>query len=493
MNKIQNVFTDEYFNVHTRGKLLGQGGQGVVFRTKDPDIAIKLVTDENGDPVTDRALISRFSNRLKNVRLLPLPNDLNLSVPSALLKDKVGYVMQLLSDMVPFSSFWLDGKTAEQIKSANIPEWLGEMSEDDAKKLVHYCKTGGLRRRLIALYKCSAILARLHGNGFVYGDISPANAYLSKDLSLSEVWFIDADNLRFEIASGGSGVYTPKYGAPELVQELDGGRPGTDCHAFAVMAFHILSMIHPFVGDLVEGGGENDWANDDFDEEDLEEKAYAGHLPWVDDCDDDSNSTSSGLPRQLVLTEKLAALFQRTFRNGRTSFWKRPAIYHWPEALAEAADKTIVCLSCYMSWFIDIEGENCPYCDSSKPSIIFFESYRWTGEKELASPCWSYAHELSISEEPLILPERIFKPFSMSDSDNSILKLFFNEQNILITKSEACNINISVALPNENGGGFRSFVSKLQLPVSVIKTGFWLYADGDEPRIIKCSIIGDPK
>ena len=145
--------------------------------------------------------------------------------------------MQLLSEMVSFSHFWLDGKSAENIAPDDIPAWLSAMPKNEAKKIVHYYKTGGLRRRLNALFKCASLLARLHGNGMVYGDISPNNIFISEGLEDPSVWLIDADNIRFEITAGGSVVYTPKYGAPELVQGKDGGRPASDCHAFAVVAF----------------------------------------------------------------------------------------------------------------------------------------------------------------------------------------------------------------------------------------------------------------
>jgi len=332
-------------------------------------------------------------------------------------------------------------------------------------------------------------LAQLHGNGLVYGDISPDNVYVSKDIIYSEVWFIDADNLRFEVETEGRSVYTPKYGAPELVQGLDIGRPATDCHAFAVMAFYLLSMIHPFIGKMVEDGGETDWANDEFDDVDLDEQAYAGFLPWVDDHKDDINSTLSGLPRSLILTEKLATLFQKTFSDGRTCSWRRPSIYHWPEALAEAADKTITCPSCNMSWFFDIAGDRCPYCAFEKPKFILFQSYRWVGEKDLDSPCWLFVREMPALDTPLTLPERLFKSFSIKESDNLFLQLFFDDHHILLKKLEKCNVNLTIALTGENDGIFKELISQIQLPTSALDTGFWMHAEGDEPRLIKCSFL----
>ena len=138
MSQRYNQYVDEYQNVHILDKVLGQGGQGVVFRTKDPDLAIKLVTDESGSPLTDEDSLKRYSQRFKRVRLLPLPERLNISVPAALLQNNAGYVMQLLSEMLPFSHFWLDGKAAEKITAEDIPKWLAEIPKVEAKKIVHY-------------------------------------------------------------------------------------------------------------------------------------------------------------------------------------------------------------------------------------------------------------------------------------------------------------------------------------------------------------------
>ena len=113
----------------------------------------------------------------------------------------------------------------------------------------------------------------------VYGDISPNNIFISEGIDGSSVWLIDADNIRFEITAGGSVVYTPKYGAPELVQGKDGGRPSSDCHAFAVVAFYLLSLIHPFVGKKVDGTDEGDWADEENDDEDIEDKSLCRIVP----------------------------------------------------------------------------------------------------------------------------------------------------------------------------------------------------------------------
>lgn len=498
MSQRFNEYVDEYQNVHIQDKVLGQGGQGVVFRTKDPDLAIKLVTDESGTPVTDEESVERYSKRFKRVRLLPLPENLNISVPAALLQNNAGYVMQLLSEMVPFSHFWLDGKSAENISTDDIPVWLSAMPENEAKKIVHYYRTGGLRRRLHALYKCASLLARLHGNGMVYGDISPNNIFISEGLDDSAVWLIDADNIRFEITAGGSVVYTPKYGAPELVQGKDGGRPSSDCHAFAVVAFYLLSLIHPFVGKKVDGTDEGDWADEENDGEDVEDKAYAGLFPWVDDQDDDSNSSDSGLPRTLLLTEKLISLFEGTFGPGRTSPLLRPTIYHWPEALAQAADMTVTCPGCSMNYYYDFihpetEDHNCPYCKTQRPQMLILESYRWNGpDKPINSPCWRYVREISQVAE-LTVPRRVFDEFAMIDSDTAEVLISLSNNGILIKKSDHGTADLSVAADNHPQSGFQKLYSQMKIDRVTPDVQFWIFSHLNSPRLVKCMISGGGK
>jgi serine/threonine protein kinase len=498
MSQRFNEYVDEYQNVHIQDKVLGQGGQGVVFRTKDPDLAIKLVTDESGTPVTDEESVERYSKRFKRVRLLPLPENLNISVPAALLQNNAGYVMQLLSEMVPFSHFWLDGKSAENIGPDDIPAWLSAMPENEAKKIVHYYRTGGLRRRLHALYKCASLLARLHGNGMVYGDISPNNIFISEGLDDSAVWLIDADNIRFEITAGGSVVYTPKYGAPELVQGKDGGRPSSDCHAFAVVAFYLLSLIHPFVGKKVDGTDEGDWADEENDGEDVEDKAYAGLFPWVDDQDDDSNSSDSGLPRSLLLTEKLITLFEGTFGPGRTSPLLRPTIYHWPEALAQAADMTVTCPGCSMNYYYDFihpetEDHNCPYCKTQRPQVLILESYRWNGpHKPINSPCWRYVREIPQDTE-LTMPRRVFDEFAMLDSDTAEVLISSSNNGILIKKSDHGKADLSVAADSHPQSGFQKLYSLMKIDRVTPNVQFWMFAHLNSPRLVKCMISGGGK
>ena len=491
MYRRDEQFVDEYFNVHEKGAELGRGGQGVVFRTKDPDVAVKLALDGAGRPVTQASYVEK----LRRVRTLPVPPGLHLSTPSAVLRDTAGYAMRLLNDMVPFSHFWPDPKKYAGNGSLEIPEWLTGIAPELAFNILCYRDTGGLRRRLLALYECSTILARLHGAGLVYGDVSPANAFIKGDMASREVWLIDADNLRFETVGTAPGVYTPGFGGPELVQGLDGGRPRTDCHAFAVLAFWMLTLQHPFIGDYVEQGGDHDWADDDGGNEDLDEKAYAGHVPWIHDEDDDCNSTDKGLPRPLVVTEELMRLFQETFGPGRTKFWRRPSVFHWPPALARALDQAITCPGCGMGYYSDIRdaSQHCPFCDAVRPRTLEVAAYDWLGkpvEREL--PAWRLTDVWAPdSPDPVRLPHRLLYPFSVSEGDRDILELS-REGNEFWLRSCDIGREHHLAVVYHQGGAdtFCEFAGTAALPVSVLERGFWLRVAGARPRVLRCSLRG---
>ena len=402
------ALADEYDNFHYRADELARGGQGVVFRTKDVDLAIKQPLDASGQPDKSANLRDRF----KNIRLLPIPSRIPVSLPLAILRDEPGYVMRLLNGMKPFSTFDLDGKTKkklEELKPA-LPRWLAGIPDRDmAFRLFHYADTGSTRRRLFALSKCASILSRLHNAGLVYGDISTNNAFIGEGSSC-EVWLIDADNLWFELPSGGTSVYTPGYGAPEVVRGTDCSRPRSDCWAFAVMAFKILALCHPFIGkkvlapDADEGGWDAEPVADGTPA-DLDEQAYAGYLPFVDDKDDESNQGIGGLPRELAATPKLRLLFQETFGAGRTQPHRRPAMGIWALELAKAFDLSLQCHECKMSYFAD-DNKKCPYCDAMRPAFLRARTQRW----EILIPCNSME---------FALPHRLFYPFSLDHNDDT--------------------------------------------------------------------------
>ena len=186
----------------------------------------------------------------------------------------VGYVMELFTGMVPIRSLMRPPKG-----TSSVTEW--------------YSRGGGLSRRLRLLARVAGVLSELHGRGLVYADLSPNNVFVSASPEANEVRLIDTDNVHSATAEGRS-IYTPRYGAPEVVRRKTMSNSLADCWTFAVMAFQTLALVHPLLGDEVQYG-----------EPAMEQKALEGGLPWIDAEDDGSNRSSDGIPREIVLSPML--------------------------------------------------------------------------------------------------------------------------------------------------------------------------------------------
>ena len=410
---------DQYGNVFmVANEELSKGGQGKVFRTKDADIAIKQprdpVTDEIvGDPTT-------FARTIDALRLLPLPESVNVTMPLSFLVKEPGYTMKLLSGMAPVSS--LIGEGWKDVGDKDVPSWLSLVSSTKAKSdFVHYAETGGLRRRLAVLHKAAAILARLHSAGIVYGDISDKNVFADGGIDPT-VWLIDSDNMRLEVPCGKS-VLTPGYGAPEVMTGRDSSRLRTDCWAFAVLAFKMLALVHPFRGKKVDcPDEEEDWADTpleaSLDAGNLEVRALAGEFPFIDDENDDSNASAGGLPRALVLTDGLRRLFQETFGPGRLTPWRRPPMLLWARELAWAFDHAVDCPGCHMGYYADRHSD-CPFCHTRRIPCA-----------KLQTACWEMV-ALTKRDSDFVLPYRLFHAYSPADLDkHGVLATF--EQSRLV-------------------------------------------------------------
>lgn len=318
-------------------RLLGQGGQGSVYAVRGRDLAVKLSLVKG----TDHR--QRVREGVARVRRLPL-DGLQVARPlRALREPNVGYVMELMTGMVPLQSLLQPPKDTE-----SLAEW--------------YRDSGGIRRRLRLLAKTAALFRALHARGLVYGDASPQNVFVSRRLEHDEVWLIDCDNIVQGVRPGG--VYTPGYAAPELLRGAHLGADSlTDAWSLATIAFETLCILHPFDGDQVHDGPPE-----------LEEKAFQGDLPWVDDPSDSSNVASSrGVPREVVLSGDLRNLAQECFGESRVDRQARPTTGAWAEKLFLGADQTLLCPACGSTYYAN--SRTCPWCDTARATFGVATAY----------------------------------------------------------------------------------------------------------------------
>lgn len=385
---------------------IGRGGQGAVYAVKGGHRAVKILRGRGSQHQ------ERMRNQLTHVRRLPL-GELPIAKPLEMLRQPhTGYVMELLTGMVPIRSLFY------------IPK-------GEAPSVEWYLQSGGLRRRLILLGRVAHILSLLHGKGLAYSDPSPANIFISEDPLYSEVWFIDTDNLRYESAPGPlAAVCTPGYGAPELVQSQSGVTTLTDAYSFAIIAFQVLTLTHPFIGDLVNGGGPE-----------LEEQAFASHLPWIEDPEDSSNRSSFGIPREWVLSSRIKEMFQKTFGEGRLTPSARPGASEWAERLFMAADSTLLCSSCGGAFYY--KAPKCPWCGSAAPTFVAVDFCLWDpnhGEHGgiLTKPCGRAKQKKIVARcvvptaTALTITKRLAFDQRGQGAEEPVVEISFNHHELLI-------------------------------------------------------------
>jgi len=337
-NRSKRVVRDTNGVEHELVERLGEGGQGVVFRTRDPGVLLKLSKVGLAD-----ARVHAWFRHVSWVARQPLAG-LHIAVPVALVDNRQnpGYVMELMDGMEPL------GRMLEYATQA-LQEGEG---------LESYRASGGVARRVRLLAKLARILAELHGRGLAYGDLSPANVFVSRSVDHDEVWLIDSDNISVSSRAGGRMIWTRQFGAPEILRGMSGINSLTDSWSFGILAFQLLTLVHPFKGDLVEEGAAE-----------LEEQALRGELPWIDHPREHANACSGGLPRTELLSLRLRTLFEQCFNAGLEDPGARPSMAEWAEGFEAGVALLAQCdpeHGCGSS-FIYNPRASCPFCDATIP------------------------------------------------------------------------------------------------------------------------------
>lgn len=335
---------------------MSRGGQGIVYRTQFPQVLVKGFTNK------DEQVRQRWRKHIAWLIRQDLQS-LKLARPLALLAEpRSGYVMELMDGLVPLQSL------------------LDSFAEAGEEAHIDYQQQGSLRRRVRILCQLARTLNQLHGRGMLYGDLSPANIFVSDDPAHAETWLIDCDNISLE-AHSGLALHTVDYGAPEVVRGDALLSSLTDCWSFAVIAYRLLTHNHPFKGDLVDSG-----------EPEEEEAALRGTYPWINDSQDDGNACFANLPIQLIEHSRLPELFHRCFEQGLHNASERPGMAEWLEALSEVDERLFDCAVCGGSSMLPAEIDSlddaqCFFCDEPADSrLVLFEEFIVTPRDELDAP-----------------------------------------------------------------------------------------------------------
>ena len=335
MDTITNVVDSHKVSYEVINKI-GEGSQGDTFLLKDKAHIAKIFKgDINSTEL--RSKISFLINLGLDKRYYAVPLQ-------EIVAPRSGYISEFASGMLPLTT--LKGPA----KGENFSEW--------------YVKTGGLLKRYGILIKLAMAIRTLHAKGLIYCDLSPNNVFISAEERKHNVFLIDMDNLRFK-TSIVHNIFTPFYGAPEVVKNYAPNSPMADSYSFAVIAYELLTFNHPLIGDMVTEG-----------EPEMEEKAVRGELPWVEDSNDDANSRSTGFPSNFFITAPIQKLFHRTFEEGLNDPMERPSMGEWVDALNEGLNELLSCKNCNTHYPYR-NNHHCPFCEQA-PAIPFsIKIMRW--------------------------------------------------------------------------------------------------------------------
>ena len=318
-----------------------------------------------------------------------------------------------------------------------------------------YISTGGLLKRYKILIKLSSIMRTLHSKGLAYCDLSPNNVFISEKQDLDNVFLIDLDNLRYK-TSILNNIYTPSYGAPEIISNLGPNTTMSDSFSFAVMAYELLTLNHPLMGDYVSEA-----------EPEVEEQALAGQLPWVEDSNDNINHRTTGLPSEKVMPGKLLDLFRRNFESGLNNPVERPTMAEWYDMLNLALNELLKCgnSTCGLRYPFN-NFEECSFCGYSPQKVTRIQMRRWEEieyfDEAIGQVKQKFVLEPTIYDEILMdenTPKEIAAfNFLLTEVEPaaSLLKIEYLKENdelkILLTPLNEMNFNISPRTGVSEGG-----------------------------------------
>lgn len=208
-------------------KLLGEGGQGRVYRVVAQDgkrFALKWLHPEAVTAKRRAAFRDLVERRAPDDRFLwPIAlasrKDGRSGPPS------LGYIMPLIRDLKKFVEI-------KECLMGNVP-----ISRRSCAK---------------AMAELADSLWNLHSKGLVYGDLNEGNFFV--DVRTGEMLICDTDNIAVEKigkpeASDVLGF--PELMAPEVFRRETRPNKHTDKHSLAVLVFELFTYSHPFEGDII--------------------------------------------------------------------------------------------------------------------------------------------------------------------------------------------------------------------------------------------------
>ena len=198
--------------------ILGSGAMGTVYLAEDPllkrTLAIKVVRAGTANS----EVLLRFKQEAEVSAQLNHPNSVTI------------FDVGEEADLGPYL-------VMEYVEGGALSDLIrrGPMEPDEVARL---------------LVQAADALTAMHALGILHRDIKPDNFMMTKDgrLKLMDFGIARGDQLRLTAASIFLG--TPGYAAPEVLRGAEAS-PASDCWAFTITAFEMLTGTLPFVAGSV--------------------------------------------------------------------------------------------------------------------------------------------------------------------------------------------------------------------------------------------------
>ncbi|WP_018277766.1 hypothetical protein WKI13_15320 [Teredinibacter turnerae] len=303
-------------------RLLGEGGQGIVYEVTDDNknhLALKLLFPYAVSQETKVALSEEVTQRNSPDNRFLWPANYVEHV------DQFGYVMPLRE--ARFSSW----EKLVQGRVKPVPQ---------LDTLIFACRS-----------VCEAFF-NLHIQGLVYKDLNLGGPAL--DTKTGEVVICDCDNVRIDNDPNGERLYFPEFAAPEVILEETTCTRYSDYHSLAVLLFYTLVRHHPYQGAL--------WEDINLVNDTSERAFYATKPKFIFGSDHKNTLPKDTNPARNWdrLPVFMRKLFYKTFVDGAHNPKERTTDGTWVKALIKFQDNIVRCSHCKTLFC----AENTDICDT---------------------------------------------------------------------------------------------------------------------------------
>lgn len=316
---------------------IGVGGEGLVYDVDAPRRLVAKLVPDPPDPAAYRRRVARLVRQRREPRTVRLLAGSPVRVAWPEVAVRTGGTAGAAGG--PVDGYLMADMRAAYRPFACLLAGTGPRGyEPGATWATALTAAGSLAR----------LLADLHAEDYVVGDLAPGNLWADGN---GAVGIADVDSWQFidrgELFPGGVG--SPGYTAPERIGALPGTAPpdrACDEFALAVLVHQLLTGgLHPFAGHPTDG---TDYLSYD-------DNVLHGRCRLLD-------RTSVVLPPTAppadLLPRRLRALFRAAFGG------IRPSAVAWTEALAaEAASGRLRTCAVDPRHLHTVERPWCPWCD----------------------------------------------------------------------------------------------------------------------------------